>query len=64
MKVVGIDNYAREHIADILVQADMTFDEADARARQLNEESGEHASRWYVVRPDDYVLSRGMEDLV
>jgi len=62
MKVIGTDNYARDHIADVLVQDDLSDEEARRLAESLNDTRD--LSTWYLVVPDDYRLSRGMEDLV
>lgn len=63
MKVIGIDNFARESVADILVRDEMNPQAAKALADELNA-NARHPSRWYIAVEDDYRLSRGMEDLV
>ena len=63
--VVCVDNFAREHIADKLIAKDLNAAEAEAMADELNgKDQSKYASDFYVVKRDDYVLSRGMEDLV
>jgi hypothetical protein len=64
MKVVGIDNFARETVADILVKENISLEEAGRLASELNSGVAEEPSRWYVVRSDDYQLWRGKEELV
>lgn len=63
MKVIGTDNYDRDGIPDVLVAENMTPEEAEAKADRMNVESG-YRDTYYKAVPDDYRLSRGMEDLV
>ncbi|WP_085044307.1 hypothetical protein [Ensifer aridi] len=60
MKIVGVDNYGREPVADVLICENYVNDIVDA----LNAKSGENGSRFYRSAPDDYKLWRGMEELV
>lgn len=62
MKIVKIDNLNRDDVADVLIAenvnplyAELIVELLNRQARQLDH---------YVIRPDDYRLSRGMEDLV
>jgi hypothetical protein len=64
MKVIGVDNFARESVPDILVQDEMNPEAAASLASRMNEEGGDKANRWYIAVEDNYRLSRGMEDLV
>lgn len=64
MKVAGLDNLARESVADVLVRDEMNPQAAQAMADEMNAEAGLNPPRWYVAVEDDYRLSRGMEDLV
>jgi hypothetical protein len=64
MKVVGISNHAKESVAEILIQEHLTLEEANAIADDFNKEVGDFDTYYYSVRPDDYRLWRGMEDLV
>lgn len=72
MKIVGVDNLNRETVADRL-WLDGILEDPEGNCRvlaqrvcdKLNEpldryEDGFH----YVIKKDDYRLSRGMEDLV
>lgn len=63
MKVIGTDNWDRDHVADILVRDEMNPQAAQAMADELNEDT-DHLQFWYKDVPDDYRLKRGMEDLV
>jgi hypothetical protein len=65
MKIVAIDNLAREWVADTLIAENVDQVYAQFLVDCLNEEySGEMSNIWYVVKEDDYRLSRGMEDLI
>lgn len=67
MKIVAVDNYARESVADLLVAENITNKSyAEVMCKALNDRYciGEGAPRHYTVQEDSYVLSRGMEDLV
>ena len=65
MKIIAVDNYARETVADRLVADNITIpSEAKIMLDALQKTCGRASSIWYHVRPDDYVLSRGMADIV
>lgn len=67
MKIVGVDNYANESVADLLVAENISNRSfADVMCKALNDKYciGEGAPRFYQVMEDNYILSRGMEDLV
>ena len=64
MKVVAVDNYAREDVADLLIAESVSNDEAHRLAKEYNDKQGPHPYRWAIITEDDYRLSRGMEDLV
>ena len=63
MKIIGVDNYNRESIADYLV-CDNVRDEAfgNAMVKALNEYP--NGSTFFRLVPSDHRLSLGMEDLV
>lgn len=63
-KVVLVDNFDRETVADILLKDDITDSEASQLADEYN---ASHGSNWsYFARAvnDDYRLWRGMEELM
>lgn len=67
MKIVGVDNFAREAVADLLVAENITNKSyAEVMCKALNDKYciSDYAPRYYVVKDDDYRLSRGMEDFV
>lgn len=64
MKIVCVDNYARDTVADRLVAENLNEHEARVMCLALNEDPARSSDAWFVVKPDDYRLSRGMEDLV
>lgn len=62
MKIIGVDNYARDHIADYLVCEKVYSKELGVTmVNALNRKASEY---YYMLVADDYRLSRGMEDLV
>lgn len=63
-KVILVDNFDRETIADILLKDDISQDEAEQLAKDYNDA---HPSGWsWFARAvdDDHRLWRGMEDLM
>lgn len=59
MKVIGIDNYDRETVSDIVVAENLTENEAKGIANNKNEEAeirygSDNQPIYYVVRDDDY----------
>ena len=67
MKIVAVDNFDNEAVADVLVAENITFKPyAEIMAKALNEKycNNDFASRHYVIKEDDYRFWRGMEDLV
>lgn len=68
MKIIGVDNLNRDHIADRLWQ-DGFPDSGEIKlvlahvCARLNRDLGDGSGTFYKVVPDDYRLSRGMEDL-
>lgn len=69
MKIIGVDNHASETVADTLWldginDSSDSIELANRVCDKLNEDLGDHPGRFYKLVPDDYRLSRGMEDLV
>jgi len=65
MKIIAVDNYARESVADILVAENVHEQWAEFIVAALNEKfSSETANRYFYLVEDDRRLSRGMYDLV
>ena len=67
MKIVGVDNFDRETEADYLVAENIRNEEmANVMVKALNDKycSSDHSPIHYVVKPDDYRLSKGMADLI
>lgn len=63
MKVIRVDNYNRESIADSLIEEGLSEDQARAKAAELNDSLRDH-NWFYRAVADDYRLSRGMDDIV
>jgi glycine/serine hydroxymethyltransferase len=67
MKIVAVDNFDNEAVADVLVAENITNESyAEVMAKALNDKysASDHAARYYEVKEDNYRLRRGMEDLV
>lgn len=69
MKIIGVDNLARDHVADILwLEGLPNTEEVKLCLKQvcgrLNRDLGDGGGTYYKVVEDEYKLSRGMEDLV
>lgn len=67
MKIVAVDNFANEAVADLLVAENITNKSyAEVMIKALNDRycKSDYAPRHYIIVEDKYVLSRGMEDLV
>ena len=62
MKIVLIDNLNRDHVAHILVAENVNPLFAELIVELLNRQA--RSDDYYVLKPDDYRLSKGMEDLV
>lgn len=62
MKIVQIDNYNRDSVADVLIAENVNSHFAEKIVKLLNENSSFDSH--FVVKPDTYRLSKGMEDLV
>lgn len=64
-KVVGIDNLDRDHISDLRrpLDEDLSKEDAEERAKELNYRSGEYGQWYYIVKPQDYELYDAYENL-
>lgn len=64
-KIVRIDNYARETVAEKLVAENIANEtEAKLMCEALQSYPCRSHNDWFCVKPADYVLWRGMEELV
>lgn len=65
MKIIGVDNFAREAVADFLVCENVRNDYVGKiMVDALNAHEGEHGGTWFKLVPADHKLWRGMEELV
>ena len=63
-KLILVDNYGRETVADVLVEAGISEAEAQAKADKYN---ADHSmDYWWFAKavPDDYRLWKGISELV
>ena len=64
-KLVLVDNFNREHIADVLVEDNLDEKEANERANKYNDEHRNMDWNWFArAVNDDYKLWGGIEELV
>lgn len=64
-KIVAVDNYNRDEVADFLVADNITSELAGKQmVEALNEKDGPGGAYFYKLFPAEYRLSRGMEDLI
>ncbi len=64
-KIIGIDNFARESVADFLVCENVANDfVGKIMVDALNAYEGDHGTRHYRLVDADHRLWRGMEELV
>lgn len=64
MKIIGMDAYDRESVAHVLVAENVNPAYCDVLVDVLNATKSAHTELYYVAKPDDFRLWRGMEDLV
>jgi len=66
MKIISVDNFAREDVADNLIAENIKYEAVgNVMVAALNAKySGTYSPVYYRLVPDDYVLSRGIEDLI
>ncbi len=62
-KVVWTDGYARETVAERVVEENLSFLEADAYCRALREASN-WESDWWIVKPQSARLRGGLVEFV
>ena len=64
-KLILVDNFNREHIADVLVEDNLDEKEANERANKYNDEHRNMNWNWFAKAvSDDYKLWRGLEEFV
>lgn len=64
MKIIQIDNFGREEVADILIADNVNEYYAKIIIEALNKAFDTNDSRFFVAKADDYKLWKGMEELV
>lgn len=64
-KLILVDNFNREHIADVLVEDNLDEEEANVKANKYNDEHSNMNWDWFAKAvSDDYKLWLGMMELV
>lgn len=65
MKIIGVDNFARESVADFMVCENVANDYVGkTMVDALNAEQGNSGSTFFKLVPADHKLWRGMEELI
>ncbi len=65
MKIIMTDNFCRDSVADILIAENIVRSDAEVQAETLNiKYSGETSQYSFVVVPDNYILGKGLEDIL
>ena len=64
MKIIAVDNLARETVADRLVFENIDQKTGEAMVQDANQGATGYTVWWYRLVEDDYRLNKGMEDLV
>ena len=64
-KLILVDNFNREHIADVLVEDNLDEKDANERADKYNDEHRNMNWNWFArAVSDDYKLWIGIEEFV
>jgi hypothetical protein len=64
MKIIAVDNYARESVADRLVAENIKSEEEGNIMLDALRAKYSGTSTWYAIVPDAHKLWRGMEELI
>lgn len=65
MKIISVDNFNRESYADKLIAENVSGYLGKAVTDFLNEKfGGDYSNNYFKLVEDDYVLWRGMEELI
>lgn len=64
MKIIKVDNFGRESVADQLIAENVNEYWGNDIVDMLNSKQHEESSNYFRCVDDNYVLWRGMEELV
>lgn len=64
MKIVLVDNFARESVADLLIADNVDKYWGKIIVENLNSKSDKNNPDYFQLFDDDYILWRGMDELV
>lgn len=64
MKIIKVDNFGREYIADKLIAENVDSVWDNHIINFLNDAEGEDSPNYFMLVEDDYNLWRGMEELM
>lgn len=58
MKIIKVDNFARDYVDEVLIASDVPRFYAKVLVDFLNKEENRDYDAWYRAVPDDYVLEK------
>lgn len=61
MKVIDTDNFDSDYPNEKVVAQNLTQEEAERMCAERNDSASVYSSRYWMVKPDDYVLRPGFE---
>lgn len=64
MKIICVDNFGRESEADTLIAENVNKYWGEQIINALNDKEHENSQSYFRLVEDDYVLWRGMEELI
>ncbi|MGG1659535.1 hypothetical protein [Brevibacillus sp. NRS-1366] len=64
MKIIAVDNFARESVAEKLIAENVNEYWGKRIVDSLNDKQHANSQDFFELVSDDYVLWRGMEELV
>lgn len=60
MKIIQVDNYCRDSVADVLIAENVNEYFGNMIVDLLNEKT----NQYFILEKDDYRLFKGLEDLI
>lgn len=64
MKIISVDNFGRESVADKLIAENVSEYWGKYIVIMLNEKQHDDSPNYFKLVDDDYILWRGMDELV
>lgn len=64
MKIISVDNFNRENVADILIAENVKESWGNHIVKLLNDKEHDDSPYFFRLVKDDYKLWRGMEEFI